>query len=95
MTVLKIVLSAFMFATVITATALIFSNEKEEAQPIKEYVLRYEDGQVSLFENGELTESFENINYDVLPFVDRDSLKKGIKTSSYEEILSIVEDFDG
>ena len=96
MTFLKSVLCVLMLSIALTATVLISAETKEEqTPPLREYILRYENGQVSLFENGKLSESFEEITFDELPFVDRESLKNGIKKSSYEEILSLVEDFDG
>lgn len=96
MTFLKAVLCVLMLSTTLTAAVLIPADKKEEqSPPSNEYILRYENGQVSLFENGKLSESFEGISFDELPFVDRESLKDGIKKSSYEEILSLVEDFDG
>ncbi len=95
MTFLKSVLSILMLSTAITAAVLIPTGTKEQAEPETEYILRYENGQVSLFENGELSESFEGISFDELPYVDRQDLKEGIRKSTYEEILSIVEDFDG
>ena len=95
MTFLKSVLSVLMLSIAISATVLIFGGAEEQVAPTDEYILRYENGRVSLFENGQFSESFEGINFDELPFVDRESLKAGIKMSSYEEILSMVEDFDG
>lgn len=96
MTFLKLVLCVLMLCTTLTAAVLIPGKTRvEQAPPTKEYILRYENGQVSLFENGELSQSFEGISFDDLPYVDRQSLKDGIKISSYEEALSLVEDFDG
>ncbi len=95
MTFLKYILSVLMIATAISSAILIFSEEKEELPNVNQYVLRYENGMVSLFENGELSETFEDINFDVLPFADKENLKTGIEKSSYDEILSLVEDFDG
>ena len=95
MTFLKYILSILMIAIAMLSAILIFGDEKKEPPKTNEYVLRYEKGVVSLFENGELKESFDHINYDVLPFADRENLKTGIIKSSYDEILSLVEDFDG
>ena len=95
MTFLKSVLGVLMLSVAISAAIIICADKKEEAPPMTEYILRYENGQVSLFENGEQSESFEGISFDELPFVDRQNLMAGIRKNSYEEILSLVEDFDG
>ena len=95
MTFLKYVLSILMIATALCGAILIFGEKEIQSPKPNEYVLRYQDGAVSLFENGDLKETFHHINYDVLPFADRESLKTGIIKSSYDEILSLVEDFDG
>lgn len=95
MTFLKYILSVLMVATAISSAILIFGSGESEPPKANEYLLRYENGMVSLYENGNLKETFDDINYDVLPFADRETLKTGIIKSSYDEILSLVEDFDG
>ena len=95
MTFLKSVLAVLMLSIAICAAVLITGEKKQTPESKTEYVLRYENGQVSLFTDGKISQSFDGISFDTLPYADRQSLKEGIKMTSYEEILNLVEDFDG
>ena len=95
MTFLKLVLATLMFSVTIIASVIILGGTKEKPKTETEYILRYENGQVFLFKDGEIYENFEGISFNDLPFVDQENLKAGIKMNSYQDVLSLVEDFDG
>lgn len=60
-----------------------------------QYVLKYENGRVCLYEGKRIVETFTEINYMGLPYEDRKNLLDGIVTETQEEALQLVEDFDG
>ncbi len=59
------------------------------------YVLIAESNGVNLYFGDVLIKTYEGIVPEVLPPTDRDNLKSGIVLKNYDEVLSIIEDFDG
>lgn len=59
------------------------------------YILIAENDTVKLYYGDILMKTYDGIETDVLPPTDRDNLKSGIILKSYDEVQSIIEDFDG
>ncbi len=59
------------------------------------FLLISENETVKLYQGEILLKTYENIVPSVLPAIDRDNLKSGIILESYEDVLSLIEDFDG
>lgn len=59
------------------------------------YLLISENETVKLYHGSVLLKTYENIVPSVLPAIDRDNLKSGIILENYEDIQSLIEDFDG
>lgn len=75
-----------------TAISLIFSGKAPEK---KEVVLKSYNNTVALYENGVKKEVFDEIVLNSLPLKDIHDLQKGIIIHSDDELLRILEDFDG
>ncbi|MEE0839004.1 MAG: BofC C-terminal domain-containing protein [Acutalibacteraceae bacterium] len=77
---------------VIIASVLVINHSKDNySNPI----LKEDGGQVKLFRNGNVVAIYDDIVIDILPPDDREALKKGIEIKNEEELLSIIEDYDG
>ncbi len=77
---------------VIIASVLVINHSKDNySNPI----LKEDGGQVKLFRNGNVVAIYDDIVIDILPPDDRKALKKGIEIKNEEELLSIIEDYDG
>ena len=77
---------------VIIASVLVINHSKDNySNPI----LKEDGGQVKLFRNGNVVAIYDDIVIDILPPNDREALKKGIEIKNEEELLSIIEDYDG
>lgn len=59
------------------------------------YILISEGDLVNLYYGDILIKSYDDIEPDVLPPTDRDNLRSGIILKNYDEVLSLIEDFDG
>lgn len=70
-------------------------NNSEKTESSITYVLKYDDGNVSLFEDNTIVETFNEINIDMLPQADRQNLYDGIVLNSIDEVYELIEDFDG
>ena len=81
-----------VFCLIITTFSLFFILKKEEKQ---EVVLKSYKNTVALYENGIKKEIFEQIVLNSLPEKDKIDLKKGIIIETEDELLRILEDFDG
>ncbi len=73
---------------------------QSEIQSVKEfsgYTVKEYNGKISVFENGssEPLYSLDSPFVRDLPDYDRELLTKGIKAGSDEELLRILEDYDG
>ncbi|MBE6805803.1 MAG: hypothetical protein E7526_04720 [Ruminococcaceae bacterium] len=70
--------------------------EKSSTPPKPQnYLLIAEQETVNLYYGDILLKTYDGIVADSLPATDRDNLKSGIILKSYDEVMSIVEDFDG
>ena len=70
--------------------------EKQMSAPQESnYILIAESNGVNLYFGDVLIKTYEEIVPEVLPPTDRDNLKSGIILKNYDEVLSIIEDFDG
>ncbi|MEE0946493.1 MAG: BofC C-terminal domain-containing protein [Acutalibacteraceae bacterium] len=58
-------------------------------------VLCEEDGTVMLKQGDKIINIYDDIVLDVLPNEDREALDEGIIINSEEQLLSIIEDYDG
>ena len=61
----------------------------------EKYVLIAEDDLVNLYYGEILLKTYDTIVPDSLPPTDRDNIKSGIILDDYNEVMSIIEDFDG
>lgn len=91
----KLILTALIITVtlaVIIASILVINYSRENnSNPI----LKEDGGQVKLFRNGNVIAIYDDIVIDILPQKDREALKKGIEIKNEEELLSIIEDYDG
>ncbi len=98
----------FILAVVMLMTSAIFgvkindidtSPRSSESESIESstarLMLRFYDGEVSLFEGNAILETFDEINFSTLPEGDRSRLIDGIELESLEDAYSLIEDFDG
>ncbi len=85
------------FAVLITLTFIIASlfNNNVTQQSDNTLVLKENNGQVVLFKGTEIITVYDTIIVDVLPDSDKEALKKGITIENEEQLLSIIEDYDG
>lgn len=65
------------------------SNSKNSQLTLTEYY-----GHTALFEGKKLIEEYPECDVSSLPLADQTALKKGIKVKSYDELFSLLEDFD-
>lgn len=59
-----------------------------------DYVLRSENNKLQLYKANKKIKSFD-ISPAHLPLTDQDNLRSGIILESYDDVLKIIEDFDG
>lgn len=72
------------------------SQESTSSRPQSlKFVLKYEDGQVSLFDGDAIIETFSEVNFSTLPSADRESLSEGIIFENLDDAYRLIEDFDG
>lgn len=73
------------------------SNQNNNTPNENEYVytLISEDGTVNLYKGTEFVKNYSNIIVTDLPLTDRDNLISGIKLKTMDEVMRIIEDFDG
>lgn len=85
------------FAVLITLTFIIasLSNNNVTQQSDDTLVLKENNGQVVLFEGTQILRVYDTIIIDVLPDSDKEALKKGITIENEEQLLSIIQDYDG
>ena len=85
------------FAVLITLTFIIasLSNNNVTQQSDDTLVLKENNGQVVLFEGTQVLRVYDTIIIDVLPDSDKEALKRGITIENEEQLLSIIEDYDG
>jgi hypothetical protein len=85
------------FAVLITLTFIIASlfNNNVPQQSDDTLVLKENNGQVVLFEGTKVLRVYDTIIIDVLPDSDKEALKRGITIENEEQLLSIIEDYDG
>lgn len=85
------------FAVLITLTFIIASlfNNNVTQQSDNTLVLKENNGQVVLFEGTKILRVYDTIIIDVLPDSDKEALKRGITIENEEQLLSIIEDYDG
>ncbi len=80
----------------VTVTALTFRDSPEPAAPAFSeqsiYTLRWEDGAVDILTGGRVVSSAD-IDLSLLREVDRDMLKRGVSVMTWEEAVSLLEDF--
>ncbi len=60
----------------------------------KLYLKAYENT-VALYNNNEIKEIYSDIVLNALPIKDQNDLQKGILIKSNDELLQLLEDFDG
>ncbi len=100
----------YLLATLMIMTSVLFgvrinqentSKNSDEIIPPSsrpsavKFVLKYTDGNISLFEGESIIETFSEINYSVLPYPDQQSLSDGIEFDNINEAYELIEDFDG
>ena len=81
----------------VTATAL---SLRESPEPVSApafseqsiYTLRWEDGAVDIMSGGRVVSSAD-IDLSLLREADRDMLKRGVSVMTWEEAVSLLEDF--
>ena len=73
------------------------ANNKTLAIPPEQnhYLLIEENDAVNLYYGDVLVKTYKDIIVDALPITDRDNIKSGIILKNYDDVLSIIEDFDG
>lgn len=76
----------------ISTILLLFSDKKQENTEI---ILKSYKNTVALYENGVKKEVYEEIVLNTLPEKDIKDLNVGIIINSNDELLRILEDFDG
>ncbi len=76
----------------ISTILLLFSDKKQENTEI---ILKSYKNTVALYENGVKKEVYEEIVLNTLPEKDIKELNVGIIINSNDELLRILEDFDG
>lgn len=81
-----------VFFLILTAFLLMSTTKTKNKNEI---VLKSYNNTVALYENGIKKEIYEQIVLNSLPPKDVEDLKKGIIISDEEELLRILEDFDG
>ena len=59
------------------------------------YVLIEQNNSVNLYYGDVFVKTYEEITVDALPPTDRDNIRSGIVLENYDDVLSIIEDFDG
>lgn len=96
----KYILFALISICAVFLTATNYLREKSPNKQLKSpqesnYVLIAESNGVNLYFGDILIKTYEEIEPDVLPATDRDNLKSGIVLKNYDEVLSIIQDFDG
>ncbi len=100
----------YLLATLMIMTSVLFGVQLTKVPSPKEadenknvssnsssvkFVLKYCDGNVSLFEGDDIIETFGEVNYSTLPYADRESLSNGIEFDTIDEAYDLIEDFDG
>lgn len=81
-----------VFYLILTAFLLISPGKQPENNEI---VLKSYNNTVALYENGVKKEVYEQIVLNSLPRKDVEDLEKGIIITNKDELLRILEDFDG
>ena len=75
------------------------NKSEQEVSLRNKYILREDNGKISLFirdsAGKETTHSSYDVPIDFLPENDRESLRKGIEFDSLDEIMGFVEDYVG
>lgn len=102
---MKLLLAILMIMTSalfgIKLTADISKNEPEKdkvssnTKSSLSYVLKYEDGQIYLYEDNYVIDTLSDINISTLPYTDRENLCEGIELETAEEAYKLIEDLDG
>ena len=71
-------------------------NETSSNSSYKDnFVVKYHNQEVVLFNNDTVIERFEGVNFNLLPVEDRLLLEEGITVSSIADAHSLIEDYDG
>ena len=89
-----LILTILALITFTVIIAAIYRNNVTE-QPDNTLVLKENNGQVVLFKGTEIITVYDTVIVDVLPDSDKEALKKGITIENEEQLLSIIEDYDG
>ncbi|MBQ0083341.1 MAG: hypothetical protein KBS52_01045 [Clostridiales bacterium] len=62
--------------------------------PVNTYVLRSDGEKLKLYKSDKIIKTYD-ITPSSLPLTDQDNLKSGIILENYDDVLKIIEDFDG
>lgn len=81
-----------VFSLILTAFLLMSTTQQQTSN---EFVLKSYKNTVALYENGVKKEIYEEIVLNSLPSKDIADLNKGIIIADKDELLRILEDFDG
>ncbi len=81
-----------VFSLILTAFLLMSTTQQKTSN---EFVLKSYKNTVALYENGVKKEIYEEIVLNSLPSKDIADLNKGIIIADKDELLRILEDFDG
>ena len=81
-----------VFSLILTAFLLMSTKQQQTSN---EFVLKSYKNTVALYENGVKKEIYEEIVLNSLPSKDIADLNKGIIIADKDELLRILEDFDG
>lgn len=79
----------------ITIIIVIFSFIKVSAKSNTSLLLKELNGTVALYKGNKIIKIYDEIVVSVLPKNDQEALKSGIIIKNEEQLMSIIEDYDG
>lgn len=94
----NIIILAFVF--ILCAIAAVFAfyslaDESTDTSGDNSLYLKAYENTVALYKNEKIEEIYEDIVLNALPIKDQNMLKQGILINNDEELLELLEDFDG
>ena len=98
-TTILVIITVISFIS--TMSLLFFTNKNKYKTPSEssslspKYIIKYYEGEVTLFNNESVLERFDGVNFDLLPTEDKLLLEEGIVVSSIADAHSLIEDYDG
>lgn len=98
-TIITIIITSI--SLIATISLLFFTDKNSQNNPAAttsnntKYLVKYSGGNVVLFENEEIIERFDSVNFEVLPTEDKLLLEDGVVVSSIADAHRLIEDYDG